>query len=431
MRSALVVLAAVVLCLGALAQQPQQTQPPATQAQQAQQPYWQAANVVVATVDGRQVTSEEVTRFAWQRLGRQALEGVIDEILIRRAAAAAGIEVSDDEVQARIRELAEACGGEQALIAKRGVAGMAALREQVRVELLLRKLVERVGRVSEQEAQNYYRSHIADYTEPARWHVYVIVVLSDQAAQQALSRIKAGEKFEDVARQVSVHPSAERGGDLGWITADELPGRVLQEFVKRMEPGRVSVPLPVDGRYWIVKVAGKRPERVRPFEEVRDEIVARIRQQRGITPQGVLAGLRRRANIRILIKPFAYLNDEFEALKRVKIYVCNEPLKVDVRRDSAGRILVPVKPVLQALGATVKWVPSERAVVAEVAGRRVRLAVGEALAQVDGKPVNLGAPVQMVGGKVWAVIRPIVQALGGVVCWDPVSYELFLYPPVE
>lgn len=47
-----------------------------------------------------------------------------------------------------------------------------------------------------------------------------------EAAEAALTRIKAGEQFGDVAADMSSCPSKDKGGDLGWFKK----GQMVAEF---------------------------------------------------------------------------------------------------------------------------------------------------------------------------------------------------------
>jgi peptidyl-prolyl cis-trans isomerase D len=100
-------------------------------------------------------------------------------------------------------------------------------------------------------------------------------------AMEALERIKSGEDFAALAEELSDDPgSAGTGGDLGFF------GRgVMDEPVEKaafaLQPGEVSDPVRSSFGFHIIKLTEVRPETVKPFEEVRDVLVAEMRKEEG------------------------------------------------------------------------------------------------------------------------------------------------------
>jgi len=60
-----------------------------------------------------------------------------------------------------------------------------------------------------------------------------------------------------VARQFSISPTAARGGQLGWITSDQLDPR-LSAVVQQMQPGQISPPIPTTAGVYILGLLEKR-----------------------------------------------------------------------------------------------------------------------------------------------------------------------------
>ena len=83
-----------------------------------------------------------------------------------------------------------------------------------------------------------------------------------------------------------------------------------------------------------------------------------------------------------------------------------------------GRVMVPLRTVLEKLGATVEWNADDRSLVATRGGRDVYLPVGSRLAQVEGRPVSLEAPAVLSRGTTLVPLRFIAESLGAEVKWD-------------
>ncbi|HCJ11463.1 MAG TPA: hypothetical protein DHW14_09935 [Clostridiales bacterium] len=85
-----------------------------------------------------------------------------------------------------------------------------------------------------------------------------------------------------------------------------------------------------------------------------------------------------------------------------------------------GRTLVPVRVVSEELGAYVGWDDRSRTVTVVSGASRVVLGVGQSTATVDGRPVTLDTPPEIISGRTMVPIRFVSEALGATVEWDPV-----------
>lgn len=97
-----------------------------------------------------------------------------------------------------------------------------------------------------------------------------------QTIEDAKARIEAGEDFATVAKEVSEDPvSAEKGGDLGWIAADNtrFPADVVSKAFE-LTPGQISEPIKTDQGIYLIMVEEKDPE-----HPVDDNVLQSRRQQ--------------------------------------------------------------------------------------------------------------------------------------------------------
>lgn len=84
-----------------------------------------------------------------------------------------------------------------------------------------------------------------------------ILVQTEAQAIVLESKIKNGEDFESLAKQYSMCPSGQRGGDLGYFGR----GQMVPEFENaafKMAIGEVSEPVKTQFGWHIIKVLDKR-----------------------------------------------------------------------------------------------------------------------------------------------------------------------------
>lgn len=80
-------------------------------------------------------------------------------------------------------------------------------------------------------------------------------------AESALARVKAGEPFAQVAREMSDDPNRDKGGEIGMRPADKLPD-VFVDQVRALEPGQVAPALLRTGAgFHVLKLVDKRDAR--------------------------------------------------------------------------------------------------------------------------------------------------------------------------
>jgi peptidyl-prolyl cis-trans isomerase C len=118
--------------------------------------------------------------------------------------------------------------------------------------------------------------------------------------EEARRRVRAGEDFAQLAREISESPLAEQGGDLGYFPR----GRMLPEFeqvVFELSVGELSPVFETPYGFNLVKVLDRKQPVARPFDEVKTELFMVLARERrdGVLRERV-EQLRGAAEIRIL-----------------------------------------------------------------------------------------------------------------------------------
>ena len=86
--------------------------------------------------------------------------------------------------------------------------------------------------------------------------------------------------------------------------------------------------------------------------------------------------------------------------------------------DDSGRTQVPFRLTLEVFGCTVDWDNDTRTAIAEKDGTRVEVPIGEQYLLVNGKRVVMDTTSQIINTRTYLPIRPVVEAFGASVTWD-------------
>lgn len=110
----------------------------------------------------------------------------------------------------------------------------------IMVEMYLKDLQANSLSVSEDEVNKYYEENKQDFDKPVAIVARHILVPTKEEAELALERIKKGEKFEDVAKELSTDKiSAEKGGLIGPFRKGELV-KEFEDVVFSLNNGEIS-----------------------------------------------------------------------------------------------------------------------------------------------------------------------------------------------
>jgi len=146
--------------------------------------------------------------------------------------------------------------------------------------------------VTDAEAEARYEENRANYMRPEQREAsHILLELEDGASDDEVAartaeleavreRIAAGESFSDLAAELSDDAgSAGNGGSLGVIA----PGAMVPEFEQAVlalgSEGDLSDPVRTDFGLHLIRLDTLTAETGKPFDEVRDEIVASLRSE--------------------------------------------------------------------------------------------------------------------------------------------------------
>ncbi len=83
-----------------------------------------------------------------------------------------------------------------------------------------------------------------------------------------------------------------------------------------------------------------------------------------------------------------------------------------------GRVMVPLRGVLEQMGATVDWNANTQTVIAARGNTEIDLPIGSRFATVNGERMPLDVPAMTIAGSTMVPLRFVSEALGAQVAWN-------------
>jgi peptidyl-prolyl cis-trans isomerase C len=125
--------------------------------------------------------------------------------------------------------------------------------------------------VTEEEIKAAYDAESAKVAQTERVRARHVLLATEKEAIDIIGRIKAGEKFEDLAKKYSLDGSKDYGGDLGYFTAPEM----VAEFSKAafaLKVGEISQPVKTDFGWHVIRIEDRKLGAAQPFDQVKSAI---------------------------------------------------------------------------------------------------------------------------------------------------------------
>jgi peptidyl-prolyl cis-trans isomerase C len=99
-------------------------------------------------------------------------------------------------------------------------------------------------------------------------------------AVETRARLASGADMGKLAREISDDPSAHRNaGSLGWFSEKEMDPAFGAAAFALVNVGDLSQPVQSQFGWHVIRLDGKRPASVKPYEEVREQIMASLRKR--------------------------------------------------------------------------------------------------------------------------------------------------------
>lgn len=214
---------------------------------------------VIATINGEQITEADLA-LAISDLGAQFAQLPPEQ---QRAAALSAI------IEIRVLAMKGESDGidKDAEFQRR----MKFLQNRALHAAVVEKYVDKA--ITEEEIRARYDQEVANTPPVNEVHARHILVGTEDEARAVITRLDAGEKFEDLANELTTDPSGKTsGGDLGWFG----PGQMVPEFEKAalaLEVGAYTKePIQTQFGWHVIKVEDKRVRQPPAYEQVKEQV---------------------------------------------------------------------------------------------------------------------------------------------------------------
>ena len=245
---------------------------------------------------------------------REIGEALVVRALLLGEAAKRGIRADREQVERGIAQYDQRYAGNPRWQAEREQI-LPRLTKKLEEESQLEQL-ERQVRVapaaSEAQARAYYDRHPEQFTEPEQIRIGLIVLRVDPGAPREAwdkaredawrlrERLVKGEDFAALAREHSGDPSAQKGGDLGYLHRGMLPEPIQTGVIDAMRPGEISAAVDLLEGVALLRLVERKPERRVAFEQARDRAAKGAEQEAAdASLKATIAALRSRTSIQI------------------------------------------------------------------------------------------------------------------------------------
>lgn len=178
---------------------------------------------------------------------------------------------------------------------------LAFTRNDLLARLLLDKMTKESPAPSEADGKKYFEQNKTEFSTPESIKLHHVLVENEKEAKDVLARLKKGEKFAEIATQVSICPSKAKGGDLDWMPKGSLVPEI-EEVAFKMKKGQIEGPVKSKFGYHILFLEDSKPAEEASFDQVKEYIIEQLKYQKQQEQYEKIAdSLRKKMNVQILL----------------------------------------------------------------------------------------------------------------------------------
>ncbi len=172
---------------------------------------------------------------------------------------------------------------------------MARIEDQILERVFLFRYME--AQVTEDALQERYKKLVEETKSKEEVWARHILAETEAKAKEIIADLKKGEDFAELAKKRSTGPSASKGGDLGYFSADEMVP-AFAEAAFALEKGQFTeTPVQTEFGWHVIKAEDRRAAEPPTVEEVTESLRADLSRE---IATAYIQGLREEAEIQRL-----------------------------------------------------------------------------------------------------------------------------------
>jgi foldase protein PrsA len=216
---------------------------------------------------------------AYNQLRDQVVQFLVSARWIEGEAADRDVTTNDKEVQRQFRQTRD-----QSFPSKRAYERFLETSGQSQEDILFRvrldvlsnklrqKLTTDVGEVSDDEIKDYFEENKQQFSQPERRDLQVVRTKTEDKANEALRRLKDGDPFKDVVKDLSNDPASKQqeGKLLG--VAKGQQDQTFDEAIFSAKKDELAGPVKTQGGFYVFKVTRITPASEQSLEQSKESI---------------------------------------------------------------------------------------------------------------------------------------------------------------
>ncbi|MDF2723153.1 MAG: PpiC-type peptidyl-prolyl cis-trans isomerase [Paenibacillus sp.] len=233
-------------------------------------------NDVIASVNGVHILKEKFYDEMVSNNGNQILNSLIQEELVKQEADKAGVRVTDADLEKELAYFKKTLGVQSddefnMMLQQYGMT-KEQIKEQMPMQVRLRKMFEPKATVTEDDMKKYYDENKDKMATPEQVKASHILVSTKEESESILAQLKSGADFAKLASEKSIDPGSKtNGGDLSYFSKGTMVP-AFEDAAFSLPVGQLSEVVQTEHGYHIIKVTDKKPASIPTYDTKKNDI---------------------------------------------------------------------------------------------------------------------------------------------------------------